>query len=153
MYVLFFIEIGRRRVHLAGCTTHPGGEWVAQQARQAAWMIGERADPVRFVVRDHDRKFTHSFDAIFEALGSRIIPTPIQAPQADGIAERFIRTARTECLDWLLILNTRHLERTLAVFIDHYNVHRLHRSWHLASPNGRPANGLHREYRLERRSA
>lgn len=139
IYVLFFIEIGRRRVHLAGCTTHPNGEWVTQQARQVAWTLADRPDPVRFVVRDHDRKFTRSFDAVFEAQGSRIIRTPIQAPQANGIAGRFVRPARTECLDWLLILNRRHLERTLAVFVDHYNVHRPHRSLDLAPPSGRPA--------------
>jgi putative transposase len=75
---------------------------------------------------------------VFEAQGTRIICTPIQVPEANGIAERFVRTARTECLDWLLILH-RRLERTLAVFLDHYNGHRPHRSLDLAPPRGRPA--------------
>ena len=116
LYVLFFIEVGSRRVHLAGCTAHPDGEWVTQQARQLASKIAERERSVRFLIRDHDRKFTGSFDAVFEAQGARIIRTPVQVPEANGIAERFVRTVRTECLDWMLIVNARHLERTLAVF-------------------------------------
>jgi transposase InsO family protein len=138
LYVLFFIEIASRRVHLAGCTTHPDAEWVTQQARQVAWAFAERADPVRFLIRDHDRKFTPSFDAVFESQGTRIVRTPIQVPEANGIAERFVRTARFECLDWLLIVNERHLQRALTAFADHYNSHRPHRSLKLAPPNGRP---------------
>ena len=139
LYVLFFIEVGSRRVHLAGCTAHPDGEWVTQHARQVAWALAERDTPVSFLIRDHDGKFTNSFDAVFEAQGTRIIRTPIQAPEANGIAERFVRTARTECLDWLLTLSTRHLERTLTAFVDHYNGHRPHRSLDLVPPNGRAA--------------
>jgi len=139
LYVLFFIEIASRRVHLAGCTAHPDGEWVTQQARQVAWTFAERATPVRFLIRDHDRKFTDGFDAVFQTQGTRIVRTPIQAPEANGIAERFVRTVRSECLDWLLIVNGRHLERVLTAFVDHYNVCRPHRSLDLAPPNGRPA--------------
>jgi len=102
-------------------------------------VFAERAEPVRFLIRDHDRKFTGDFDAVFEAENIRIVRTPIQAPEANGIAERFVRTARSECFDWLLILNARHLERALAVFIDHYNGWRPHRSLDLAPPNGRPS--------------
>ena len=139
VYVLFFIEVASRRVHLAGYTAHPDGEWVTQQARQVAWTVAERADPVRFLIRDRDRKFTGGFDAVFEAEHIRIVRTPVQAPQANAIAERFVRTARSECLDWLLILNARHLERARTVFIDHYNGWRPHRSLELAPPKGRPS--------------
>lgn len=125
------------RVHLAGCTAHPDAEWVTQQARQVVWTVTERADPIRFLIRDRDRKFTTGFDAVFEAEHIRIVRTPIQAPEANGIAERFVRTARSECLDWLLLLNAPHLERALAVFIDHYNSRRPHRRLGLAPPNGR----------------
>src|SRR5262249_7946203 len=137
LYVLFFIEVASRRVHLAGCTAHPNAEWVTQQARQVAWTLAESAEPVRFLIRDHDRKFTTSFDAVFESQGTRIIRTPIQVPEANGIAERFVRTARAECLDWLLILNERHLALALTVFCDHYNGWRPHRSLDLTPPNGR----------------
>jgi putative transposase len=139
LYVLFFIEVGSRRVHLAGCTAHPDGAWVTQQARQVAWSVADRAEPVRFLMCDHDRKFTRSFDAVFQGAGIRIVRTPIRAPQANGTAERFVRTVRTECLDWLLILNARHLERVLRVFIDHYNGHRPHRGLQLQPPDHRPS--------------
>ena len=138
LYVLFFIEIASRRVYLAGCTPHPDGEWVTQQARHVAWTLSERADPVRFLIRDHDRKFTRGFDVVFEAQATRIVRTPIQVPEANGIAERFVRTARSECLDWLLIVNAWHLERALTGFIDDYNGHRPHRSLGLLPPNSRP---------------
>ena len=137
LYVLFFIEVATRRVHFAGCTAHPSEEWVTQQARQVSWTLSDRAEPVRFLIRDRDRKFTRRFDEVFQGAGIRIVRTPIQAPQANGIAERFVRTVRSECLDWLLLLNARHAERVLAVFIDHYNRHRAHRSLKLMPPNGR----------------
>src|SRR4030095_9244829 len=129
-----------RRVHFAGCTAHPDQEWVTQQARQVAWTVSERAEPVRWLIRDRDHKFTRSFDDIFRGARIRIVRTPIQAPQANAIAERFVRTVRTECLDWLLMLSARHLERILGVYMDHYNRHRPHRSLGLTPPNGSPAN-------------
>ncbi len=136
LYVLFFIELASRRVYLAGCTAHPDAEWATQQARQVAWKFAERAEPVRFLIRDRDRKFPRAFDAVFEAENIQIVRTPIQVPEANGIAERFVRTARSECLDWLLILNAQHLKRALTVFIDHYNGWRPHRSLDLAPPSG-----------------
>jgi hypothetical protein len=134
LYVLFFIELSSRRVHLAGCTANPTGPWVAQQARRFAWTLQERASPFRFLVRDRDSKFTRDFDAVFASEGIEIIKTPARAPKAHAIAERFVRTARAECLDWLLIVNRRHLERVLRIFVDHYNSHRPHRSLSLTPP-------------------
>ena len=138
LYVLVFIELGSRRVHLAGCTAHPDDAWVTQEARQVAWGLAEREEPVRFLMRDRDRKFTSRFDGVFEAQVVRVVRTPVQVPEANGIAERFVRTVRSECLDWLLILNPPHLERTVKSFVDHYNCCRPHRSLGLVPPNGRP---------------
>jgi transposase InsO family protein len=123
LYVLFFIELSGRRVHLGGCTANPTGAWVAQQARQFSWTLQERARPFRFLIRDRDSKFTRDFDAVFASEGIEIIKTPVRAPKANASAERFVRTARAECLDWLLIMNRRHLERVLRVFVDHYDSH------------------------------
>ena len=95
------------------------------------------ADPesFRFLVRDRDQKFPDSFDEVFRGSGLEIIRTPFRAPQANGVAERFVRTVRSECLAWLLILNDQHLERVLDVFADHYNGHRPHRALGLKPPH------------------
>jgi putative transposase len=135
LYVLFFIELGSRRVHLAGCTANPSGAWVTQQARQLAWGLAERSTSVRFLIRDRDSKFTRDFDIVFRSQGIEIVRTPVRAPKANAVAERFVRTVRAECLDWLLILNRRHLERVLRVFVEHYNGHRPHRALNLLPPD------------------
>ena len=107
LHLLFFIELGSRRVHLAGCTANPTGPWVTQQARQFAWTFQEQPGSFRFLIRDHDSKSTRDFDTLFASEGIQIIKTPVRAPKANGTAERFVRTIRAECLDWLLIMNRR----------------------------------------------
>ena len=94
LYVLFFIELDSRRVHLAGCTANPTGAWVTQQARQFTWALQERPGSFRFLIRDRDSKFTRDFDAVFASERIEIIKTPVRAPKPNAIAERFIRTAR-----------------------------------------------------------
>lgn len=91
--------------------------------------------PLRFLIRDRDSKLIRSFDDVFTSEGLEIIRTPIRSPKANAVAERFVRTARAECLDWLLILNRRHLEQVLRVFVAHYNGHRPHRALDLTPPN------------------
>jgi putative transposase len=113
LYVLFFIELGSRRVHLAGCTPNPSAAWVIQQARQLSWTLAERSEPLRFLIRDRDQKFTDGFDDVFRSDGIEVVRTPFRAPQANGVAERLVRTVRSECLDRLLILNQQQLERIL----------------------------------------
>jgi putative transposase len=134
LYLLFFIELGSRRVHVAGCTRTPNAQWVTQQARQIAWTLHEPTEPPRFLIRDRDQKFTNEFDAVFRSDGVRVVRTPSRAPTANAVAERFVRTVRAECLDWLLIANSQHLQRVLGVFVDHYNCHRPHRSLTLVPP-------------------
>src|SRR3954454_15055385 len=128
LYILLVIEHHRRRVHLAGITAHPTGVWVTQQARNLLMDLGDRADQFRFLIRDRDSKFTTAFDAVFAGSDIRIIRTPVQAPRANAIAERWIGTVRRECLDHMLITGRRHLAAVLREFVDHYNTHRPHRS-------------------------
>jgi putative transposase len=131
-YVLFFIAHANRRVWLAGCTTHPTGAWVTQQGRNLGLDFADEG--VRLLIRDRDSKYSGSFDEVFRSNRIRIVMTPVRAPQANAIAERFVRTVRAECLDWLLILNRRHLERVLRVYVNHYNTHRPHRALALQPP-------------------
>jgi putative transposase len=137
LYILVVIEHGRRRVHLAGITAHPTGAWVTQQARNLLMDLGEHVDQFRFLIRDRDSKFSAAFDAVFTGADIRIIRTPVRAPRANAIAERFIGTLRRECLAHLLITGPRHLEQVLQEFIEHYNTHRPHRSLDQHPPAGR----------------
>jgi transposase InsO family protein len=90
--------------------------------------LAERSPSVRFLIRDRDSKFTRDFDILFRSEGIESVRTAVRAPKANAVAERFGRTVQAECLDWLLILNRRRLERVLRVFVEHYNGHRPHRA-------------------------
>ena len=128
LYVLFFVELDSRRVHLSGITATPVGEWVLQQARNLSFTLAERACPAKFLIRDRDTKFTSSFDEVFYSEGIRVLRTPIESPRANAFAERFVGTVRRECLDRLLIFHRHQLQTVLVEFVGHYNGHRPHRS-------------------------
>jgi putative transposase len=138
LYVLIVIEHATRRVHVAGITGHPTGDWVTQQARNHLLALGDPADHFRFLIRDRDTKFTQAFDAAVQAADTRIIRTPPQAPRANAIAERRIATLRRECLNNILTTGPRHLDQVLAEYTAHYNTHRPHRSLDQRPPSGRP---------------
>ena len=134
LYVLFFIEIGTRRVHVMTSTRNPDAGYTTQQARNI-YMAGELPAGVRFLIRDRDSKFTRSFDAVFGSEDARVILTPIRAPKANAHAERWVRTVRAEILDWTLVLSRHHLDRLLAQYASHYNSHRPHRGIALSPPD------------------
>ena len=139
LYILVVIEHGRRHLHLAGITAHPTGAWVSQQARNLLMDLADRADRFRFLIRDRDSKFTAAFDAVVADADIQVIRTPVRAPRANAIAERFIGTLRRERLDHILITGPRHLEAVLREYIGHYNAHRPHRSLHQHPPAGATA--------------
>src|SRR5438094_4240937 len=115
IYVLFFISLATRRIEYVACSSNPDGRWVAQQARNLAMQLGDE-HPFRFLIHDRDTKFSHAFDEVFRTEGIKIIRTPVQAPNANAFAERWVRTVRADCLDRILILGRRHLEHVLRVY-------------------------------------
>ncbi len=140
LVVLFFVEVQTRRVFIAGCTAHPTGEWVAQQARNVCWDLEQEGTRPAILLRDRDTMFVPAFDAVFAAQGVRTVRTPVRAPRANALAERWVRTVREDCLDWLLIVGERPLEQVLGEYERHYNHARPHRSLGLRAPlpRGRP---------------
>jgi transposase InsO family protein len=134
LYVLFFIELGSRRVHVAGCTSSPTAAWVTQQARQFTWRMQEEALPKRFLIHDHDTKFSAAFAMVFTAEDVTIIRTPGMAPNANAFAERWIRSVHEAGEDKLLILNEGHLTRALTTYVDDYNHARPHQDLHQHCP-------------------
>ena len=134
LYALFVIELQSRVVHILGVTDHPTGFFVTQVARNLAGDLAEQRLSFRFLIRDRDAKFTAGFDEVFASESIEVIKTPIRAPRASAYAERFVRTARRECLDWTLVLGRRHLEATLTEYIRHYNEHQPHRGLGLETP-------------------
>ena len=151
IYVLFFIELGSRRVHFAGITTNPNQVWVTQQARQLVWGLSDREKPLRFLIHDNDGSFCPAFDTVFESEGFHVIPTPVRAPNANAFSERWIRSAREECLDLILIkaspalpgMNAAHLRRVVIEFVDYYNTARPHQGIDQQAPipQARPSSG------------
>ena len=136
IYVLVFIEHGTRRMHLGGVTAHPTGDWTVQQARNLALTLGERLEDTRFLIRDRGSNFTASFDAVFQAAGTRIVRTAVQAPRMNAICERLVGTLRRELLDRVLILGEGHLYAVLAEYQVHYNKARPHQGIGQRVPDG-----------------
>ncbi len=131
-YVLFFIELDTRRVHLAGITTNPNGPWTTQAARNLM-MRYDRT--IRFLIRDGAGQFLRAFDDVFRSDGTTIIRTPPYTPVANAYAERWVGTVRRELCDRTLIWNRHHLEWLLREYVEHYNRHRPHRSLGQRAPN------------------
>ncbi len=140
LYVLFFIELGSRRLHLVGCTAHPTAAWVTQQARQRSWQLQDSsAQPLRFLIRDRDGKFPASFDRVFASEGLTVVKTPPRTPNANAVAERAVRSIRAECLDQVFIVNQAHLRSVLADYVAYYNHRRPHQGRGQALPVPRVA--------------
>jgi putative transposase len=138
LYVFFFIELERRRVHIAGITAHPNGVWTTQQARNLLTTLNAEGKHPRILIRDRDVKLTKAFDALLRSEGVSVIRTSIAAPKAKAHAERWVGSARRECLDRLLIVSQAHLERVLREYVAHHNTHRPHRALGQRAPIPKP---------------
>src|SRR5579875_399453 len=126
LYVAFAIEHHTRHVHLLGVTRFPTAAWATQLARELTGDLAEAGRGLTHLLRDRDAKFTTAFDAVFTACGIEVVPTAPQAPRMNAIAERFVRTARAECTDRMLITSERHARVTMAQYVSHYNAGRSH---------------------------
>jgi putative transposase len=121
LYLLFFISHERRRIEYVAVTSNPDGKWIAQQARNRLMALDDRQRSFRFLIHDRDSKFSSGVDAIFCRKWIEIIRTPVQAPNANAQAERWVRTIRSECLDRTLVLGRRHLEHLVQLYASHHN--------------------------------
>ncbi len=137
LFAFFIIELASRRVVHVGATRHPTDDWVAQQLREAT-PFGARP---RFLIRDNDGKYGPRFDRLAAASGIRVLRTPVRAPRANAICERFLGSVRRECLDHLLVLGERHLGRVLKEYATYFNRARPHQGLRHATPE--PSVGSH----------
>jgi len=135
VYVFFVIEVSTRHVHVLGVTAHPDGAWTVQQARNLLMDLGERAGRFRFLVRDRAGQFTEAFDVALSGAGIEVVKIPQRSPRANAYAERWVRTARSELTDRMLITGPRHLRAVLEEYAAHYNQHRPHRARNLRPPD------------------
>ena len=135
LYVLVFIWVGSRRIEYAACTRNPDGPWMLQQARNLLMDLDDHGQPPLFLIHDRDAKFSHAFDSVFRGAGMRVIRTPVQAPNTNAHVERWIGSARRECLDRLLIFSRHQLDRVVRVYVRHYNEQRPHRALDLRAPD------------------
>jgi len=157
IFAFFIVKLGSRRIVHFAVTRSPNRQWVAQQLREATpWAEGPR-----FLIRDNDDKFGPEFDNVAKACGTKILRTPVRAPRANAICERYIGSARRECLDHIIIFSQSHMYRCLSEYRKYFDNARPHQGIGQRVPCGTKYDadtgdsivsipilgGLHHEYR------
>jgi transposase InsO family protein len=122
LFAFFIIELKSRKVIHVGVTRSPTDSWVAQHLREAT-PYGQAP---KYLIRDNDSKFGPSFVRVAKTGGIKLLKTPVHAPRANAICERFLRSVRKECLDHLLILHEKQLQRVLNAYVSYFNQARPH---------------------------
>jgi transposase InsO family protein len=144
-YTLFVIDLRSRRVHVAGSTPNPDAAFMVQAARCLTDAVDGFLARHRVLICDRDGKWTERFRDIVEGAGVRVVRTPIQGPNANAYAERFVRSVREECLDRLILFGERRRLHVLDEFVAHYHRERNHQGLgnDLIAPEPRPLAGPH----------
>ncbi|WP_194891205.1 integrase core domain-containing protein [Catenulispora pinisilvae] len=151
LYVLFVMEVKTRHVHILGVTGHPTGQWVTQQARQLMAALEGRTSDFRFLIRDRGANFIDQFDAVFASEGIEVVKTPPRQPRSNCWAERWIRGARYDCTDNVMLFGEAHAREVLAAYEDHFNGHRPHQARDQTPPDADIAEVIPIEGRIRRR--
>ena len=125
-FVLFFIQPGTRKVHIAGISANPDSAWMAQQARNMCMFFADQPEPAKYLVCDRDTKFTEQFRSMLDSEGVEIVQTAVRAPNQNAYAERFVQTIKTECLDQFIVLGEKHFRHIIHEFVAHYHTERPH---------------------------
>jgi len=172
VYVFVIMEVANRRVLHFNVTRHPTADWTLQQFREC--IVGDEG--YRFIIHDRDRIYSRDLEPGLKALGLTILKTPRKAPKANAICERWIGSARRECLDFMILISETHIRQTLRSWVEHYNRARPHSSLGPGTPDPTSPKadlqaqrhsipkdcrvvaksilgGLHHEYRLEKIAA
>ena len=136
VFVLFFIQVGSRRVHLVGMTVNPDRAWMVQQARNIAMLFDQEQHKPTHLLRDRDTKFVAEFDAILATEGIEVKPVGVRAPNQNAVAERFVQSAKQECLDHFVVLGEAHLRHLLSEYLFHYHQQRPHQGLDNRPPGG-----------------
>jgi hypothetical protein len=131
VYVFVIIEVASRRVLHFNVTHHPTADWTLQQLREC--IVGDEG--YRFIIHDRDRIYSRDLDRSLKTLGLTVLKTPRKAPQANAICERWIGSARRECLDFMIPISETHIRQTLRCWVDHYNRARPHSSLGPGTPD------------------
>jgi putative transposase len=126
MYVLFFIKLGSREVHVAGITPSPSERWMKQVARNVTMAGVGFLDGCKYLLMDRDSKFCPSFRFILRSAGVDPIRLPAKSPNLNSVAERWVLSIKSECLSRLILFGERSLGNAVAQYLDHYHQERNH---------------------------
>jgi putative transposase len=125
-YVLFFIRVSSREIHIVGITPHPNEGWISQIARNVTMERFGFLKSGDFVLHDRDRKFCLSFQQMIESIGIKRVALPARSPNLNAFAERWVRSIKEECLSKMILFGESSLRRAISEYVEHYHRERNH---------------------------